>query len=169
MLSQCKLLGFNLLHLSLPEKFPLLCLFFFLCFQVSSVSNFRRDTRGLRWLLVSAHLFNCVLGRKWCCKQISLACVGSVCSVRTTLDCSSSRQRVLPVSTLLGLQGALQGCCPKRAMCFMYFPGLNRSRSLVLREGTDSVGCAFCVLPRSEQLRRAGVWWAHCPRWAVHP
>ena len=82
--------------------------------------------------------------------------------------CSSSRQRVLPVSTLLGLQGALQGHCPKRAMCFLYSPGLNHSRSLVLRKGTDSVGCAFCVLPRSEQLRRAGVWWAHCPRWAVH-
>ena len=26
----------------------------------------------------------------------------------------------------------------------------------------------FCALPRSEQLRWPGVWWAHCPRWALH-
>ena len=60
--------------------------FGFLCFQVSSVSYFHPDTRGRRWLLISAHLFSCVVGRKGCCKQISLACVGSVRSVWTTLD-----------------------------------------------------------------------------------
>ena len=24
-----------------------------------------------------------------------------------------------------------------------------------------------CALPRSENLRRPGAWWAHCPRWAM--
>ena len=35
--------GFNLLHLSLPRRFPL---FSFFCLLVSSVSDFRSDTRG---------------------------------------------------------------------------------------------------------------------------
>ena len=82
----------------------------------------------------------------------------------------SSWRRVLSWSTLLRLQVALQGCCPKWALCFQYFPGLrcSGSGSWVLRKGTDSVGRAFCALPRSEQLRRPGAWRAHCPRWAVH-
>ena len=33
-----------------------------------------------------------------------------------------------------------------------------RFRFLVLHKGTDSVEPAFCVLPRSEQLRRPVVW-----------
>ena len=33
-----------------------------------------------------------------------------------------------------------------------------RFRFLVLHKSTDSVGLAFCVLPRSEQLRRPVVW-----------
>ena len=37
----------------------------------------------------------------------------------------------------------------------IHFPGLSHSgsHSGVLRKGTDSVGPAFCALPRSEQLR----------------
>ena len=30
------------------------------------------------------------------------------------------------------------------------------------------MGCAFCALPRSKQLRRPGASRAHCPRWAMH-
>ena len=43
----------------------------------------------------------------------------------------------------------------------MHFPGLSLSGSdsRVLHKGADSVGPAFCVLPRSEQLRWPGVWW----------
>ena len=33
--------------------------FGFLCFQVSSVSNFHPDTRGRRWSFIQVHLFNC--------------------------------------------------------------------------------------------------------------
>ena len=46
-----------------------------------------------------------------------------------------------------------------RLLCrgtIMHFPGLSRSGSRVLHKGTDSVGCTFCALPRSEQLRRPG-------------
>ena len=50
----------------------------------------------------------------------------------------------------------------------MHFPGLSLSGSRVFRKDTDPVGCAFCALPRSKQLRQPGVWQVHCPRWAVH-
>ena len=59
--------------------------FGFLSWQVSRVSNFCPGTRGQRWSLIYAHSFSCVVGREEHCKQISLACVGSACSVSTTL------------------------------------------------------------------------------------
>ena len=83
--------------------------------------------------------------------------------------CHSPRQSVLPRSSLLRLQGALQGHCPTWALNYeMHFPGLSHSGSWVLHKGTDGMGCVFCVLPRSEQLRQLGAWWAHCPRWSIH-
>ena len=65
----------------------------------------------------------------------------------------SSRWHVLPGSTLLRLQGALQGHCPKWALHFMHFPGLSHSISWVLHKHTDSAGHEFYALPRSEQLK----------------
>ena len=43
------------------------------------------------------------------------------------------------------------------------------SQVQVLRYSTkaDSVGRAFCALPRPKQLRRPGAWRVHCPRWSV--
>ena len=48
----------------------------------------------------------------------------------------------------------------------VHFPGLScsGSGSWVLHKGTDSVGPAFCALPRSEQLRQPGAWQAHSPQ-----
>ena len=48
----------------------------------------------------------------------------------------------------------------------MHFPGLSRSGSgsPVLHKGTDSVGLAFCALPRSKQLRRPGAWRTQSPQ-----
>ena len=134
--------------------------FVFLCFQVSSVSNFCPDTRGRRSSLIQAHLFSCAVGREEHCKQISLVCVGSVHSVWATLGLPPLMACVLSPSTLLRLQVALQGNCPKWALGFVHFPGLSHSRSgsWVLHKGTDSVGPASCALPRSEQLRRPGAW-----------
>jgi len=41
------------------------------------------------------------------------------------------------------------------ALGYMHLPGLSPSGSgtQVVLKGTDSVGPAFCALPRSEQLR----------------
>ena len=77
--------------------------------------------------------------------------------------CHSSRQHVLPGSTLLRLQRALQGHCLKWALRFIHFPGLSPSGSHVLCKGIIMDWCAFCTLPRSEQFRWPGAWRAHCP------
>ena len=65
--------------------------------------------------------------------------------------------------------GCSAGELSKVAPGLCALPGLSRSGSgsWVLHKGADSVGSAFCALPRSEQLRRPGAWRVHCPRWAV--
>ena len=72
--------------------------------------------------------------------------------------CPSSRWCVLSGSTLLRLQGALQGNCPKRTLPFVHFLGLSCSSSWVPHKGTDSVRFVFCTFPRSKQLRQPGAW-----------
>ena len=60
----------------------------------------------------------------------------------------------LPAHTARAL-GCSAGNHPRPALGCMHLPGPSRSGSgtwVVLR-GTDSVGPAFCALPRSEQLR----------------
>ena len=93
--------------------------------------------------------------------------VWGVLSVWATLGLPRSRWHVLPGSTLFRLQGVLQRNCPEQALHSVPFPGLSRSCSQVLYKSTDSVGHAFCALPRSEKLRWLGTWWVHCPRWAA--
>ena len=110
------------------------------------------------------------MGREEHCKQISLACVGSARSVWTTLGLPQLTAPVLSQSTLLRLQVALKGNCPKWALRCMHFPGLSclGSGSRVLHKGTDLVGPSFYALPRSKELKWPGAWWVHCPRRAVH-
>ena len=56
--------------------------------------------------------------------------------------------------------------CREQALSCVHFSGLRHSSSgsWVLHKRTDSVGPAFCVLPRSEQLRQPGAWRALCPQ-----
>ena len=100
--------------------------FVFLCLQVSSVSNFCPDTRGLKW----SFMFNCAVGREGHCKQISLVCVGSARSVWATMGLPPFTACVLSPSTLLRFQVALQGNCPKWALGFVHFSGLSCSCSV---------------------------------------
>ena len=61
----------------------------------------------------------------------------------------------LPAHTAQALDCST-GNHPRPALVCLHLPGLSRSGSgtrVVLR-GTDSVGSAFCALPRSEQLRQ---------------
>ena len=102
----------------------------------------------IKWVKVVTYLGS----RVQLCSEggtISLVFWGVLCV------CPSSRKHVLSGSTLLRLQDDMQGNYPKWALNFVHFPGLScsGSGSRVLHKGTDLVGHAFCVLPRSEQLR----------------
>ena len=131
-----------------------LCLFGFFCLQMSSVSNFRPDTRGRRWSLVEAHLFNNAVGREEHCKQISLACVGSACSVSATLGLFPLMACVLSQSTLFRLQVALQGVGP--GLCALPRSKLLRFRFLGTPERhTLGWACVLChSLVRPAQATR---------------
>jgi len=111
-------------------------------------------------------LFSCAEGRGEHCKQISLVCVGSARSVWATLGLLLLTVCVLSRTTLLRLQVALQGNCLRQALGCMPFPDLCRSGSgsWILHKGTDSVGPAFCALPRSEHLRVPGAWQTNSPQ-----
>ena len=83
--------------------------------------------------------------------------------------CPRSRACVLSWSTLFRFQVALQANYLKWALGCMHFPSLSHSGSgsRVLHKGADSVGPAFCALPRSEKLRRPGTYEHTLPRWAM--
>ena len=110
------------------------------------------------------------MGREEHCKQISPACVGSVCSVWATLDLPLLMACVLSWSTLLRLQVALQGNYLKWALGCMHFPGLNcsGSSSRVLHKGPGSVGPAFCALPDPSSSCDQVFGGRTLPRWVVH-
>ena len=77
--------------------------------------------------------------------KMSLACVGSACSVWTTLVWHSPRWHVLLGSALLRLHSDLQWHCPRWALHLLPFPGLSHSGSWVLCKGSDLVGvCVLC-------------------------
>ena len=94
------------------------------------------------------------------CKRVSLACVGSACSVRTT----PGLPQVTAVCAFWVYTAQAPGCSaghdPKRALSFMHFPGLSHSGSgsRVPRKDTDLTGHGFCALSKSENLRRPGAW-----------
>ena len=88
------------------------------------------------------------------CKQISPACVGSACSDSAALGLPLLTACVLSQATLLRLQVALLGAGPGLHALL----SRSGSGSRVLHKGTDSIGPAFCALPRSQQLRRPGAW-----------
>ena len=132
--------------------------FGFLCFQASSMSNFHPDTR---WRKVVTYLGSLV---QLCCVEgrimqtnIAGVCGGVLALYAPHWVCPSSSWHVLPGSTLLRLQGGLQGHCPKWALCFVHFPGPSCSGFQVICKCTGSVGRAFCALLRSRQLRQPGV------------
>ena len=138
--SQCSLQCFNLLHLSLPELFPLLY-FGFLCLQASSVSNFCPDTRGWRGSLIWVHLFSYIVRRQGHCKQMSLACV-----------CGECFQCV----TTLGLPQLKVACT-----FWVYTAQALGCSARVLSQ----VDPAFHALPRSKLLRFSGAPQGYRPRW----
>ena len=121
-----------------------LCFSFF-CLLVSSVSDFCPDTGGRWWTLFLGSLFQLRCGEGGTL-QTPLVCA---CSVSAPLGLP-----LLKAHTVQAL-GCSAGTHPRPALGCMHLPGLSCSGSgtwVVLR-GADSIGPAFCVLPRSEQLR----------------
>ena len=78
------------------------------------------------------------MGSEEHCKQMSLAGMGSACSVWVTLGLSPLTACVLSWSTLLRLQVALPGNFLGWALGCVHFPDLHHSGSWVLHKGTDS-------------------------------
>ena len=128
-----------------------LCFSFF-CLLVSSVSDFHPNTREQWWTLFSGSLV------QLCCGE------GGTLQTNNTGVCSQCLSHTGPAPTygacaLPAHTAQALGCSsrnhPRLALGCMRLPGLSLSGSgtqEVLR-GTDSVGPAFCALPRSEQLR----------------
>ena len=151
-------------YLSLPKQFPLLYLF-----RLPLFSSLQYLTSTLIQGGEAGHLFRLTCstvlqgGRNTANKYHW--CVWGVLGVLATLGLPPLTASVLSWATILMLQAALQGNCLKWALGCMHFPGLSHSGSgsQVPHKGTDSVGPAFCALPRSEQLRWSGAWQAHSP------
>ena len=105
--------------------------------------------RGRSWtpffFFFKAHLFSHAVGREGRCKQITLACARSASATLGLPPLTAHTAQAL---------GCSAGNHPWPALGCLHLPGLSRSGSgtrVVLR-GADSVGPAFCALPRSEQL-----------------
>ena len=148
-----------------PPAFPAcsfqggsLCYSFF-CLLVSSVSGFHPDTKGMveDTFFLFCFLGSLVQSRCWeggrdaanntgVCSQ----CLSHTGPSPTHSACS------LPAHTATAQAlGCSTGNHPRPALDCLHLPGLSRSGSgtLVVLRGADSLGPAFCALPRSEQLR----------------
>ena len=112
-------------------------------------------------------MFSCIWGGKNTANKYCWHVWGVLTVYGPHWVCPSSQHCVFSGSTLLRLQVALQGYCPKQALHFLHFPNLSCSGSVsqVLSKGTDSVGGVFGVLPWSEQFRCPATSQVYCPRW----
>ena len=131
-----------------------LCFSFF-CLLVSSVSDFRPDKKGavVDTFFFLGSLVQSRVGREGGMLQTNNTCVCSRCLSHTG-PALAHGACVLPAHTAQAL-GCSAGNHPRLALSCIHLPRLSRSGSgtwVVLR-GADSVGPAFCALPRSEQLR----------------
>ena len=122
--ANCRVLIYCTCHF---QRFPSVYFSFF-CLLVSSVSNFRPDTRRQWQSLFQAYLFSRAVGREEHCKQTSLVCMVSACSVLVTL----------------GL--------PPLKLCVL-FPSLHSSGSRLLCQELSEVGPGLHALSRSKLLR----------------
>ena len=139
---------FNLFHLSLPKKFPLF-IWLLVCRSLQCLISALTQGGG------GGHFF-----RLTC----SVVLWGGRNTANNTGVCSQCLSHTafapthgacaFPVYPAQALGRSARNCLRPALDC-MHFPGLSLSGSgtQVLHKGTDSVGPAFCALPRSEQLR----------------
>ena len=143
------------MHLSLPKWFPLFILAPSVCWSLQClISTLTQGGEG-------GHLLGSPV-QLWCEEggtlQTTITGKNGECShcFRRTGFAPAYGVHAFMVYTSQAL-GCSAGKCLRRALGCMHFPGLSLSGSgsgsLVLHKGADSVGPAFCALPRSEQLR----------------
>ena len=99
-------------------------------------------------------MFSRAVGREEHCKQISLACVESVCSVPDALGLPPAHGVCAFVVYTFQALGCSSRNCLRLAQGDVHVPGLSHSGSgsRVLHKGTDSVGCAFRPFPGLSSL-----------------
>ena len=128
-----------------------LCYSFF-CLLVSSVSGSRPDTKGTveDTIFFFFNLGSLVQLR---CGEGGMLQTDNIGVLSQYLNHTGSAPThgacILPAHTARAL-GCSTGNNPRLALGCMHLPG---SGTRVVLRGTDSVGPAFCALPRSEQLR----------------
>ena len=141
---------FNLLHLLFPECFPIIL--------ASSVCKSLQCLIcalvqwGQRWPLVRLTCSVVWWEERYTANKYCWHVWGVLTVDGPHWVFHSTRRCVLPRSTLLSLQGALQGHCSKWALHFMHFPGLHCPGSWVLHRGTDA-DVLYIVYP--SQVRAA--------------
>ena len=145
------------MHLSLPEAFPLLCLCWLPLFE-SLISTLTQGGKGGHLSRITCSLV--LWGERTTANKYHWFIWGVLIVYGPHWVCPSSWRHASSGSTLLRLQGVLQGNCLKWTLGFMHFPGLSSSGSgsRVLPKGTDLVGHVFCAFLRSQQLRQPGAW-----------
>ena len=139
------------MHLSLPKQFPLFILASSVCWSLQCLISTLTQGGG------GGHLFRLTCSVVlWGGRGTANKCPWCVWGVLAVSlphwVCPRSRRVCFP-----GLHcSGSRLLCREQALGYMHFASLScsGSGSRVLHKGTDSVGPAFCALPRSEQLRR---------------
>ena len=133
--------GFNLLHLSLLEQFPLVCLFCLPLFASLFSVQFLPWHKGVKGVTYLGSLVQLCCGEGGTLQtNIAGVCVGSACSVWTRGPCCDLCQRVF----CLGLP-QLKAACASRVYTAQA-PGCS-ARAL------SEVGPTFHTFPRSKSVR----------------
>ena len=104
------------------------------------------------------------MGREGHCKQVPLACMGSVCSGWTTLGLP--QPKALCTSWVQAAQVPCKSIVPS-GPSFCEFPGLSHSGCLCSTRAQMLMGYAFCALPRPEPSGDQ-VLGEHTLMWVVH-
>ena len=150
------------MHLSLPKRFPLFVLTT-VCWSLQCLTSALTQGGG------GGHFFRLTCsvplwgGRNAANKHHGVCGECSQCLSRTGF--APARGVCAFMVYAAQALGCSAGNCLRQALGCVHFPGLSRSGSgsQVVLKGADSVGPAFCDLPRSEQLRRPGAWRAQSP------
>ena len=152
------------MHLSFPKRLPLFILASSVCTSLQCVISALTHGGG------GGHFFRLTCsvmlwGGRNTANKYHWRVWGVLAVSRAHWVCPCSRRVCFPSLHFSGL-GCSQGNCLRWALGCMHFPGLSCSGAVspLLHKGADSVGPAFCALPRSEQLRRPGAWQAHSPQ-----